>query len=61
MGTLINKINDRRRKVKLSEFYAQLQRLRRHPAVVAFHLAGHAALPRGADFDDGSKARVGPH
>lgn len=63
---LFARLRDTGRRVQLARrFYndavTDVRRLRRHPVVVTFHLAGHAALPRGADFDDGSKARVGPH
>lgn len=58
-GPLLDRLHDTGRRVQLARrFYndavADVERLRRHPAVRIFRLAGHAALPRSADFDDAS-------
>lgn len=51
------RLRDAHRRVQLARrFYndavSDVQLLRGRPAVRAFHLAGHAALPRTMDFDD---------
>lgn len=56
---LVARLRDAGRRVQLARrFYndgvSDVRRLRGHPVVATFHLAGHAALPRSADFDDGS-------